>query len=85
MADTKRILFLLSRVNNPILRVKRLVISWLGTASLGFINLRNDGKKIKEITNAHTIPIVMIQPKSITGRIPLTIRERNATIVVIAV
>ncbi len=32
--------------------------------------------------NANTMPIVIIQPKSITGRIPLTTKEINATAVV---
>ena len=41
--------------------------------------------RTNERINAKVMPMVIIQPKSITGRIPLTINEINATIVVIAV
>ncbi len=66
-------------------KVNVFVGSALEPALSGFNNINTAGKKIKFSENATVIPIVIIQPKSITGRIPLTTREQNATIVVIAV
>ena len=40
------------------------------------------GKTTKVIINADDIPTVIIYPKSITGRIPLTTNDIKATIVV---
>ena len=48
-------------------------------------NINVAGKKIKFSEKATVIPMVIIHPKSITGRISLTTKEQNATMVVIAV
>ena len=45
-------------------------------------NIMPAGIIINAITKASEIPMVIIQPKSITGRILLTTKDRKATIVV---
>ena len=52
---------------------------------LALILLAKAGKIVNVVRKAITIPRHMIQPKSMTGRIPLTISEAKATIVVSAV
>ena len=47
--------------------------------------MRPAGNSVNAIVMTTTMPIVIIHPKSMTGRMPLTIREENATIVVITV
>ncbi len=53
--------------------------------SAGCSNTRAAGNRVKVRRKATAIPIAIIQPKSIIGRISLTSNEPNATIVVIAV
>ena len=65
--------------------VSRLVMSWAETEGFGAIIFRNEGKKMNATTNARAMPSVIIHPKSMTGRIPLTTSEQNATMVVTAV
>ena len=65
--------------------VKDFVASLLDTDLLGFIKTSKAGNITKEKIKANEIPIVIIHPKSITGRISLTTRELKATMVVIAV
>ena len=43
------------------------------------------GNNVKVVITATIMPRHIIQPKSITGRIPLTINDAKATIVVKAV
>ena len=48
-------------------------------------SIKSDGKRRKTITKIAPILINIIQPKSITGRMPAISREANPTIVVIVV
>ena len=65
--------------------VKIFVLSLPDPGVSGFKSTSAAGKKMKIRIKAREIPLVMIQPKSITGRMPLTKREQKATMVVIAV
>ncbi len=48
-------------------------------------NISPAGKIVKAISITTAMPITINQPKSITGRIPLTSKDANAIIVVTAV
>ena len=51
----------------------------------GFTSIRPAGKTVNDSAKATASPTIIIQPKSITGRISLTNNEPNATMVVMAV
>lgn len=54
-------------------------------ADCGFIKTKAAGNMVKVRIKATPVPMAIIMPKSITGRIPLTISEPKATMVVIVV
>ena len=66
-------------------RVSAPVKSCLRSVSFGLSSISEAGKRRKDIRNAKQMPIAIIQPKSMTGRIPLNSSDPNATIVVNAV
>ncbi len=77
--------FRLRLVKAAIDSVKFFVLSLPDPGASGFKSTSVAGKKIKIKIKARVIPLVMIHPKSMTGRMPLIKREQKATMVVIEV
>jgi len=63
-----------------------VLVSWLCLGGLAVgRSMTAAGNSVKAMTKAMLVPIAIIQPKSMIGRMLLTIRELKATIVVRAV
>ena len=67
----------------PEVRLNRISVDSFDWSVL--IELITAGNKVKATVSAVATPIIIIQPKVMIGRMPLTIREPNATAVVSAV
>ena len=72
-------------INAATAKVKIRVLSFPERDISGLKRTRAAGKNVKFRTKAREIPMVMVQPKSITGLIPLKTKDVNAQIVVKAV
>ena len=70
---------LVSRASAP---VSRVVKSFSARLSPFFSTIRKLGNSVKIRKNAKTMPSVISQPKSMTGRMPLASSDTKATMVV---